>query len=44
MRMTVVGGRGAWPTPERGCIGYLIEESSATRTSANVSCGYSAVI
>lgn len=23
--MTVLGGGGAWPTPERGCSGYLIE-------------------
>lgn len=27
MRMTVLGGGGAWPTPERGCSGYLIEEA-----------------
>ncbi len=26
MRMTVLGGGGAWPTPERGCSGYLVEE------------------
>ncbi|MHB1509771.1 MAG: MBL fold metallo-hydrolase [Acidimicrobiales bacterium] len=26
MRMTVLGGGGAWPTPERGCSGYLIDE------------------
>lgn len=25
MRVTVLGGGGAWPTPERGCSGYLIE-------------------
>lgn len=25
MRMTVLGGGGAWPTPERACGGYLIE-------------------
>lgn len=27
MRMTVLGGGGAWPTPERGCGGYLIDEA-----------------
>lgn len=27
MRMTVLGGGGAWPTPERGCSGYLIDEA-----------------
>ncbi|PZS18336.1 MAG: MBL fold metallo-hydrolase [Pseudonocardiales bacterium] len=27
MRITVLGGGGAWPTPERGCSGYLIEEA-----------------
>lgn len=27
MRMTVLGGGGAWPTPERGCSGYLIDHS-----------------
>lgn len=27
MRMTVLGGGGAWPTPERGCSGYLVEEA-----------------
>lgn len=27
MRMTVLGGGGAWPTTERGCSGYLIEEA-----------------
>ena len=27
MRMTVLGGGGAWPTPERGCSGYLFEEA-----------------
>ncbi|PZS24761.1 MAG: MBL fold metallo-hydrolase [Pseudonocardiales bacterium] len=26
MRMTVLGGGGAWPTPQRGCSGYLIEQ------------------
>lgn len=27
MRLTVLGGGGAWPTPDRGCNGYLIEQS-----------------
>jgi ribonuclease BN (tRNA processing enzyme) len=27
MQMTVLGGGGAWPTPERGCSGYLIDQS-----------------
>lgn len=27
MRMTVLGGGGAWPTSQRGCSGYLIEEA-----------------
>lgn len=27
MRMTVLGGGGAWPTPERGCSGYVVEEA-----------------
>lgn len=27
MRLLVLGGGGAWPTPERGCNGYLIEQS-----------------
>jgi ribonuclease BN (tRNA processing enzyme) len=26
VRLTVLGGGGAWPTPERGCSGYLVEE------------------
>lgn len=25
MQMTVLGGGGAWPTPERACSGYLVE-------------------
>ncbi len=27
MQITVLGGGGAWPTPERGCSGYLVEEA-----------------
>ncbi|WP_375483523.1 MBL fold metallo-hydrolase [uncultured Jatrophihabitans sp.] len=27
MRLTVLGGGGAYPTPERGCSGYLIEHA-----------------
>jgi ribonuclease BN (tRNA processing enzyme) len=27
MQVTVLGGGGAWPTPTRGCSGYLIEQS-----------------
>jgi ribonuclease BN (tRNA processing enzyme) len=27
MRMTVLGGGGAWPTLERGCSGYLVDQS-----------------
>lgn len=25
MRVTVIGGQGAWPTPDAGCSGYLLE-------------------
>ena len=27
MRLTVLGGGGAYPTPERGCSGYLVEQA-----------------
>lgn len=27
MQLTVLGGGGAYPTPERGCSGYLVEEA-----------------
>lgn len=30
MRVTVIGGQGAWPTVEAGCSGYLVETGTQT--------------
>ncbi|WP_375423226.1 MBL fold metallo-hydrolase [uncultured Friedmanniella sp.] len=30
MRLTILGGGGAWPTPQQACSGYLLEHEGAT--------------